>query len=133
MLLEVERQLPIENVTETQVRGTILRLRSYGPASFATLSDDVGNYVQAAGGQATCLLERRDATHGRHYRAHLKERSKVFTDGTILACGVGQIKLAADEWLMAPLVTEAFVAFLKGSELPRTILWRDVTASLNIP
>jgi hypothetical protein len=130
MLLEAEGRRPIENVTEAQVRAAILRLRSQGPSSFASLTDSDGNYLQAAGGQATCMLERRDAVHGRHYRAHMNERSKVFSDGALLAFGAGKIELAADEWLLASLVAEAFVAFLNGSELPSAILWREVTDSL---
>ena len=128
MRLEVEKQPPIEGVKEARVRSAILALRSYGPSSFASLTDGQGNYLQVAGGGVTCMLERRDAVNGKHFRAHLDTPSNVFPDGTVLAFGGGELKLAADEWLAAPLVVEAFVAFLNGKALPTTIKWRDMTA-----
>ena len=76
------------------------------------------------------MLERRDGTSGRHYRAYLDTPSKVFPDGTVLAFGGGELRLMADEWLKASLVTEAFLAFLNGSALPDSIKWRDVTSTL---
>ena len=106
----------------------MLGLRSYGPSSFASLTDDQGNYLQVAGGQMTCMLERREAVNKRHFRAHLATPSKVFSDGTVLVFGGGELKLAADEWLSASVVLDAFLAFFKGQPLPPLLKWRDVTA-----
>ncbi|HLP99428.1 MAG TPA: hypothetical protein VK149_13405 [Sideroxyarcus sp.] len=128
MLLEVEKKAPIENAKAADVRGVIPKLRSYGPSSYASLTDVQGNYLQVAGGGVTCLLEWRDAANRRHYRAHLDAPSKVFPDGTILTFSGGEVKLRADEWLAAPLVEEAFIAFLNGESLPQSIKWRDMTA-----
>src|SRR5438552_2235378 len=98
MRLEVERKSPIEGPSDAQVRSEILGLRSYGPSSFASLTDEKGDYLQVAGGGVTCLLERRDAATGRHYRAFHDNPSAVFADGTALVFGGGEVKLAADEW-----------------------------------
>ena len=81
----------------------------------------------------TCLLERRDAHTGRHFRGHHDKPSKVFPDGTILAFGRNRIRMAADEWFDSRVVADAFVAFLHGNELPPPIKWRDVTDVLRAP
>ncbi len=128
MLLEVEKKAPVENATAADVRAVIPKLRSYGPSSFASLTDAQGSYLQVAGGGVTCMLEWRDAVNRRHFRAHLDSPSKVFPDGTILTFSGGEVKLQADEWLTAPMVEAAFLAFLKGEPLPEAIGWRDISA-----
>lgn len=130
MRLEVEKKAPVDNVSEEKVRAAILALRSYGPSSFASLTDEEGNYLQVAGGGVTCMLERREASSGRHYRAYGEEPSKVYPDGTLLMFGGGKIALQADEWFTAPVVADAFLAFLNGQELPSSIRWRDVTTTV---
>jgi len=129
MLLEVEKAPSIENVTEAQMRSAIMTLRSYGPSSFASLTDAQGNYLQVAGGGVTCMLERRDIASGHHFRAYKDEKSKVFPDGTSLVFGGGEIRLASDEWFTAQEVAEVFSTFLHGGELPASVKWRDVTAT----
>jgi hypothetical protein len=130
MRLEIEKKPSIEGATAPQVQKAIVALRSYGPSSFASLTDGLGNYLQVAGGGVTCMLERRDAASGRHFRAYHDAPSKVFADGTVLAFGGGNIKLMADEWLTAPMVLEVFLAFLEGHELPPWTRWRDMTETL---
>lgn len=127
MLLEVESKAPIENATLGQVRSAVMALRSYGPSSFASLTDDSGNYLQVAGGGVTCMLEKRDASAKRHYRAYHEVDRPIHPDGTLLVFGGGEIPLKGDEWFAAPLVAEAFVSFLKNEALPDSIKWRDVT------
>ena len=127
MRLEAEDRSPIENVSANQVKTTIARLKSYGPCSFASLIDDDGNYIQVAGGRLTCMLEKRDAATGRHYRGCHDERSKVFEDGTELVFGGGRIALRADEWFDSAKIEEAFLAFLRGDQLPEDIKWREIT------
>jgi hypothetical protein len=73
------------------------------------------------------MLERRDSSARRHYRAYQEVNRPVHPDGTLLVFGGGEIPLKADEWLAAPVVADAFVSFLKSEELPSTIKWRDVT------
>lgn len=128
MLLEVQNRAPIENATIADVQSAIPKLRSYGPSSYASLTDARGNYLQVAGGGVTCMLEWRDAINRRHFRAHLDDPSKVFPDGTVLAFSGGEVKLRADEWLTASMVEAAFLAFLQGAPLPDAIRWRDISA-----
>lgn len=89
----------VEDVTDAGVRSSIMALRSFGKSSFATLTDNRENSRQVGGGGITCMLERRDAASGRHYRGHHGLPSKVFADGTTLVFGGGTIPLAADEGL----------------------------------
>ncbi|WP_205598370.1 hypothetical protein [Caulobacter sp. 17J65-9] len=131
MRIEVEGKSAVTDPTEAQVRKSILGLRSSGPSSFASLTDDLGNYIQVGGGGVTCLLERRDAGTGRHFRAHHAAPSEVFADGTKLVFSAGEVPLAADEWFDSRSVLEAFLAFRTRSELPADILWREVTGSLS--
>jgi hypothetical protein len=130
MRLEVEKKAPIDNVSDAKVRAEILALRSFGPSSFASVTDEQGNYLQVAGGGMTCMLERRDAASGRHYRAYNDTPSKVFPDGTILMFGGGKIALQSDEWFAASTVVEVFLSFLNGRELPVSLRWREVTRTV---
>jgi hypothetical protein len=130
MRLEIEKKPAVDDVTDARVRAAIMSLRSYGPSSFASLTDENGNYIQVAGGGATCMLERRDAASGHHFRGYKDERSKVFPDGTALVFGGGEIRLSADEWFGAQEVEEVFCAFLRSGELPSSVKWRDMTAML---
>jgi hypothetical protein len=130
MRLEIEKKPAIDDATDAEVRAAIMSLRSYGPSSFASLTDENGNYVQVAGGGVTCMLERRDAASGHHFRGYKDERSKVFPDGTALVFGGGEIRLSADEWFAAQEIAEVFSAFLRSNELPPLVKWRDMTAML---
>jgi hypothetical protein len=130
MRLEAENKSPVEKPTEKKLRSTILALRSYGPSSFASLTDDAGNYLQVAGGGVTCLLERRDVLAGRHFRAHHDQPSTVFADNTILAFSGGEVRLASDEWFNATTVADVFSAFLRGDAFPAQVQWRDVTQAV---
>lgn len=132
MRLEVEGKAPRESPTPAQVRSAILALRTYGPASVASLTSEGGSYLQVAGGGVGCLLERRDASSGRHFRAYHDAPSKVFPDGTLLVFSGGKMPLKADEWFSARVVVETFLAFLAGSPLPESIRWREVTDSIRI-
>lgn len=127
MILESEKNPPINNPTSKNIKNTIRKLRSYGPSSYASLTDDSGNYLQVAGGGITCMLEWRDATHHHHYRAHLENPSKVFPDGTILSFSGGEIPLRADEWITASIVERAFESFLKKEIFPTELKWRDIS------
>jgi len=128
VLLEVEKKAAKQDPTAAQVGAAIMKLRSYGPSSVASLTDGYGNYLRVAGGGLTCLLEKRDAPRGQHFRAYLETPGGIHPDGTVLAFGGGEIKLQADEWISAPLVIQAFTAFLQGHALPQAIRWRNVTS-----
>ncbi|MEW9306317.1 hypothetical protein [Labrys neptuniae] len=129
MRFEVEKKAPVENVKEAKIRAVLNSLRNYGPSSFASITDDIGNYLQVAGGGLHCMLERYDAKDNKFYRAYLDSKSKIFSDGTILAFGGGELKLLSDEWVSISIVIEAFVAFLNHKDLPSKIKWRDITSN----
>ena len=133
MRLQVEHHPTIENPSEKEVRSAISALRSYGPSSFASVTDETGSFLQVGGGGVTCLLERRDAATGQHFRGHHEKSSKVFPDGTILAFGANKIRMAANEWFDQTMVAEAFAAFVRGEQLPTSIKWREVTDVLSAP
>ena len=124
MLFECEGKPSIQNPTPAQMRKTLMALRSYGPSSYASLTDDEGNYVQVGGGGVTCLLEL--------YRADTKERlrgfgdvpNKAFPDGTILVFRAGQIPMKSDEWFMTTQVVDVFCSFLGKTEFPPGVHWR---------
>lgn len=127
MRLEVEGQPPIEKVGEAKLRAILSKLRSYGPASFASLTDEAGNYLQVAGGGVTCMIERREASTQRHFRAFQDKKSEAFADGTLLVFGGGKIKMHADEWFTSKDVQAVFVSFLRGEPLPEHVHWRDIS------
>ena len=62
MRFEVENKPPIEGPSARRVRAGILSLRNRGRSSFATLTDERGNYLLAAGG---ALTSRRSNMHVR--------------------------------------------------------------------
>lgn len=56
MKFDIEGKAGIAAPTQAQIRRAIKSLRSYGPSSYASLTDDGGNYVQVAGRRWRCLL-----------------------------------------------------------------------------
>ena len=128
MKFEMEKKLPKSNPTEKQVRASIARLRSFGPSSFASLSDEAGNYVQVAGGGITCLLERREASTGRRFRGFKDGRNPNYPDGTLLVFGAGEIALQSDEWFQQNEAADVFAAFLSGRDVYAAIKWREISA-----
>lgn len=126
MLLEAEKITPIFDVTESKLVKVIRSLRSYGPCSFATLTDEHENYIQIAGGVITCLIEKRDFLQGKHFRGYQFDKRLGCPDGTILTFGGGSVALLADEWFSSVQAVEIFVCFLKGERIPNYVLWREV-------
>lgn len=126
MRFEVEGKAPVDVPRETAIRHGIMSLRSYGPSSFASLTDCEGNYVQVGGGGVTCLVERYLASSKERQRAYHDHPSPVRPDGTLLVFGAGQIALKADEWFVASEVAEVFLAFLNDGELPSYVNWRQI-------
>ncbi|WP_081069450.1 hypothetical protein [Burkholderia stagnalis] len=124
MKLEVEGKKPIEDVREAQVRRAIKALKSYGPSSYASLTDERGNYVQVAGGGASCMIERYKIENSARFRAFHDTPSPVRPDGTILSFRAGNIPMRSDEWFMSDQVADVFVSFLKGYPFPSYIHWR---------
>lgn len=130
MRLEVEGRQLIDEVTASQLQSALRCLRSYGPSSYASLTRVNGDYVQVAGGGVGCMIERREASTGRHFRAFRDRQHPVFSDGTILSFGGGKIPLQSDEWFNITDVQDVFFTFLNGLEFPEAIKWRDMSALL---
>lgn len=124
MILECEGKPPVENPKPSLARKVVSSLRSYGPSSYASITDAQGSYLQAAGGGVTCLLEFYNSNTKKKCRAFGGKKNKVFPDGTLLVFRAGEMAMKSDEWLIADKVSEAFCCFLEGEELPEDIFWR---------
>ena len=130
MRLDAEGRPAIDTPSTAQVTKVIERLRSYGPCSFASLTDDVGNFVQVGGGGVTCVVERKDAKTGLIFRAHGSRPHPLFQEGDVLAFSGGNVHLRADEWLTAAKALEVFLAFRDGQPPPADLGWRDISVAL---
>lgn len=126
----MEGQSPIDGVGEAKLRTVLSKLHSDGSASFASLIDEAGHYWQVAGGGVTCMIERREASTPRHFRASQDKRSEAFADGTLLVFGGGRIGMRADEWFTSRDVEAVFVSFLRGEPRPEHVRWRDISEVL---
>lgn len=123
MKLEIEGR-PVNTVpTRAQITRALKALRSYGKSSYASLTDDTGNYVQVAGGGVSCMIER-FAFGAQRWRAFHNKPSPVRPDGTILVFRAGNIPMRSDEWFMANQVVGVFLAFLGGTSYPPFVHWR---------
>ncbi|WP_334043413.1 hypothetical protein [Burkholderia ambifaria] len=123
MRLDIEGRAPITAPTHTQIARALKSLRSYGNPSYASLTDDGGNYVQVAGGGVSCMIERFEFGRER-WRGFHDKPSPVRPDGTILVFRAGNIPMRSDEWFMADQVVEVFLAFLSGTPYPPFVHWR---------
>lgn len=131
MRLEVEGKQVVQEATEAQVSRAVGALRSSGPHSFAILSSDNGSYIQVAGGSQTCVIEVRDVSTGRHYRAYQIQPHPIFPDGTKLVFGAGTVVLQGDEWFTAAQAAPVLLQFRGGELLPSLAPgWRDVTDAI---
>ena len=70
MKLEAENSPVIVGSNQAQLIKELKKLKSYGPSSFACITDDNGNYVQVAGGRSTCFIERLDAKSKKLFRCY---------------------------------------------------------------
>jgi len=125
MKFEAEGKPEIQKPTESQVKKAIGSLRSYGPSSYASLTNEDGSYVQVAGGGVTCMIEWYEAINKKRFRASHDNPNPTRPDGTVLSFGAGNIPMRSDEWFMATQVTDVFIAFLNGGAFPKYIAWRD--------
>ncbi|KLU24031.1 hypothetical protein EOS_22375 [Caballeronia mineralivorans PML1(12)] len=124
MKFNIEGKAGIAAPTQAQISRAIKSLRSYGPSSYASLTDDAGNYVQVAGGGVSCMVEQFEIDGERRRRAFHDKPSPVRPNGTILLFGAGNVPMQSDEWFMSDQVVEIFLAFLDGKAFPPSIHWR---------
>jgi hypothetical protein len=132
MVLEGEAIAPIVNPSEDEVRNVVSSLRHFGPTSFASLTDESGNYVQVAGGRPWCMVERRQMSPLAHYRANSDGVRRPYKDGAMLQFSAGPVQLQADEWLLAKQAQEIFVAFLRREPSPHFVRWRDISLAVGL-
>lgn len=132
MILEAEGMAPIAEPTEEQVRNLVTSLSAPKP-TFASLSDDRGNYVQVVGARPWCMVEWRQAAPLAHRRAHADAVRRPYKDGATIRSGAGEIALQADEWLLLKQAAEIFVAFRAGRTFPDFVQWRTINSKLGLP
>jgi hypothetical protein len=125
MLFQAEGKPDVSKPSVARLRSALKSLRSYGPSSYASLTDDQGNYIQVAGGGVTCMVERYEKETNTRERAYHDKPSPIRPDGTILAFRAGNIPMRSDEWFVADQVAELFIAFLNGDAYPDYVHWRS--------
>lgn len=126
MKLEAENSPVKVGVNQAQLIKVLKKLKSYGPSSFACITDDEGNYVQVAGGRFTCFIERYDAKSKKLFRGYHSNSSTNFEDGTLLSFSAGRVPLKKDEWFNIDDVIEIFSLFNQNQALPESIYWREI-------
>ena len=131
MLLEAERQPPVRDPSEEQVRALILSLR-VGETSFASLADKAGNYLQIAGSRPWCVIEHRHLRPLRHDRAFQETPTPKYKDGAKLRTGAGDISLRHDEWFLLKDAADVFAAFLREDAFPAYVKWRSMSQTLGL-
>ena len=124
MKLEVEGKAGISNPTAAQVARAIRSLKSYGRSSYASLTNESGNYVQVAGGGISCMVELFEVPTEVRSRAFHDKPNAARPGGTILVFGAGNIPMRSDEWFMANQVVEIFLAFHATAPFPSYVSWR---------
>jgi len=127
--LEVENCPTVDDANLAQLKKALKKLKSYGPSSYACLTDTNGNYLQVAGGRVTCFVERYDAQHKKLFRCYHSNSSTNFEDGTVLSFGGGSVQLKKDEWFNIDDVIEIFSSFSQRLNFPDSIHWRELNIS----
>ena len=131
MLLEDEnkaqRQVDDFEVIEKSLRD----LKSYGPSSFAILTNPDGDFIQVAGGRVTCVLEHRRLSDDHPKRAYLSTKKVPFEGTQTLMFGGGHMQMEPDEILFVDDVVEAFRSFFKSEDFPGSLLWRSMSSRLS--
>lgn len=131
MLFEAKGQPPVQNATEEQVRALVLDLRVAG-AFFASLTDEVGNYIQIAGSRPWCVIERRRLKPLQHDRAFQVTPTPKYNDGAKLQTGSGSITLLHDEWFLLKDAADIFAAFHRKDDFPAQVQWRSMNERLGL-
>ncbi len=126
MIFERENTKPVENPSEKQISYGLSHMKSYGKSSFATITDQAGNYLQIEGGKTFFLFEKRECSTGKHFRAYQQNPVVPFEDDTELCFSGGSIRLKRNEWFRREQVEETFISFSKGQELPIFISWTEI-------
>ncbi len=127
MLLVVEGKRP-EQVREfAKVEAALRELDSYGPHSYASLTRQDGSYIQVAGGEQKCLIEKRDIVDNTHWRAHLAKAISPSDVPQVLKFGGGQMTMAAHEIFFIEDVISVWRSFFYTEPFAADIIWRQMT------
>lgn len=125
-------KLKIENKEELNVdkfeivKKALKSLRSYGPNSYAILTDGFGNYIQVGGGLFTCFVEKYDVCEKKIYRAIHEKSATNFEDGSVLIFGGGTVKLNKNNWFNIEEATVLFNKFFIKEDYPSDINWEPL-------
>ena len=123
MKFKLENKTEINTEDFSLIEKNMKLMKSYGTHSFASLTDEYGNYIQVGGGQFTCFVERFDYSSKILYRANHNNSSTKFPDGTKLEFGGGCVTLKSTEWFNITESIELFSCFFKKIDFPKEILW----------
>ncbi|MGP3789327.1 hypothetical protein [Pseudomonas sp. B392_1p] len=126
MKFEREKGRVINAPSEAQLLLELSKLRSTGPSGFAVLEAE-NSYIQVAGGPGLFMLEKREHGDGRHYRAYQGKPISPFPDGTMFSFTGGELALNQDEWFQRKQVEEVFLCFLKKTQSPVFLQWREIS------
>lgn len=118
MKFERENKKTIDPISEKQLRRQLGYKDRYDN-EFAILSADDQSYIQMRGGGISCILEWFDRATMRCQRAYGDQELVCWKDSPF-----------PKDYLHISVVTEAFVAFLKGTPFPPELHWRDITEEL---
>jgi len=132
VILEAEGMSPVQAPTEEQIRAFVLSLAMPKP-TFASLTDNSGNYVQVVGGRPWCMVEWRQVDPLIHRRANSEAVRRPYKDGATIRSGAGEIILRADEWLLLKQAADIFAAFHAGKSFPEFVRWRTINEKLGLP
>ena len=131
MLFEVEGKASVEQPKLAFIERSLRELKSYSKHTFASLQHSDGSYMQVAGGQVTCILERRDVGSSRMLRGYLAKARAPFVGTQMLSFGGGTVLAEPDEFLfMEDDVIPAFQAFFDRQPLPADVKWRMLDLKL---
>jgi hypothetical protein len=125
MKFEIENKAATEIENFSTIERHLKLLKSYGPHSFASLTDSNGNYIQVGGGQYTCFVERFDASNKILYRANHEKSSTNFPNKTKLEFGGGSVILNSTEWFNINDVICLFLSFYLNNPYPSDIYWTE--------
>ncbi len=132
MILTMESAPAVTNPTAKEVERTLRRLKLTGRHEFAALEDNHGNYVQVAGGGATCMIEKRTVEPLYHFRAYQEKQNRAFPDDTKLRFAGSEVALKSNEWFTIDQAIEVFLAFHANASFPDWIFWRDISSLLGL-
>lgn len=122
MIFEIENKPPKEIKDFSLIKKSLESLKSYGPSSYAILTNEKGDYVQVAGGRVTCMVEHK--TQNKSVRAYLEKPKVNFDKPHQLTFGAGSLLLEPDEFLFIDDVISIFLSFFQSRDFPEHIFWR---------